>query len=196
MSDDGPPAGMENVDVLGKRTDRAFVLPTDILVFSAYILEQSRLIDRMTQASAQLGDSAAQFYAAKEGETGNPLYQIPGAFAALWTPSTYQQTSLLLGLGSGLGRWSARPFWKYTNEGTRNFTGPWLVRGTAWAPPFGNDFSRAKDALQIPQAPTGVARVNVPPFEFIIGPRPVVKHPEWGSGGGYEFFRGWKFPDE
>ena len=150
----------------------------------------------MMRVSAQLGDAAAQFYAEKESETGNALYAVPGSLAALWTPSTYQRTSLLLGLGSGLGRWPARPFWKYTNEGTRNFSGPWLVRGTTWGAPFGNDFSRAKNALQIPQVPTGVVRVNVSPFEFIIGPRPVVKHPEWGAGGGLEFYRGWKFPDE
>jgi hypothetical protein len=142
------------------------------------------------------GDYAAQYYASQELETGNPLYKIPGVLASLWTPSTYQNTSLLLGIGSGLGRWSARPYWKYTNDGTRNFSGPWLVRGPAWRPPYGNDFSRAKEALQIPQIPTGFVRVDVRPFEFVIGPRPVVKHPEWGAGGGYEFYRGWTFPDE
>jgi hypothetical protein len=150
----------------------------------------------MMEASAQLGDYAAQYYADQESSTGNPLYRLPGTVAALWTPGTYQRTSVLLGVGSGLGRWSARPFWKYTNEGTRNLSGPWLVRGSAWAPPFGKDFARAKDALQIPQTPTGVVRVDVPAFEFIIGPRPVVKHPEWGAGGGHEFFRGWVFPDD
>jgi len=196
LGDDGSSPGIETVDVIGNRISRTFGLPNDILVFSAYTLEQSRLIDRMMSASAELGDYAAQFYADKESETGNPLYAVPGSLAALWTPGTYQQTSLLLGVSSGLGRWSARPFWKYTNEGTRNFTGPWLVRGSAWGPPFGNDFSKAKNALQIPQVPTGVVRVNVSPFEFVIGPRPVVKHPEWGAGGGFEFYRSWKFPDE
>ena len=196
LSDYGPAYGIENIDVAAKRLNGPIALPADILLFSAYTLEQSRLIDRMMRASAQLGDAAAQFYAEKESETGNGLYAVPGSLAALWTPSTFQRTSLLLGFGSGLGRWSARPFWKYTNEGTRNFTGPWLVRGTTWGAPFGNDFSRAKNALQIPQVPTGVVRVNVSPFEFIIGPRPVVKHPEWGAGGGLEFYRGWKFPDE
>jgi hypothetical protein len=148
------------------------------------------------QASTQLGEDAVNHYIAKEAETGNPLYRVPGTLASLWTPHTVRQTSLLLGLGSGLGRWSARPFWKYTNEGTRNFTGPWLVRGSAWGPPYGTGFANAKNALQIPQPPTGVVRVDVPSFEFVIGPRPAVKHPEWGEGGGFEFYRGWKFPDE
>jgi hypothetical protein len=102
---------------------------------------------------------------------------------------------MLLGVGSGLGRWSARPFWKYTNSNTRNFTGPWLVRGNGWGPPYGDKFNSAKNALQIPQTPSGVVRVDVPNFEFVAGPRPVSIHPEWGDGGGSEYFRGWEFPE-
>jgi hypothetical protein len=188
--------GIEVINVDGKAIKNEPALPPDISFFAVYNLEQSRLIDRMMHASTQLGDDAVNHYIAKEAETGNPLYRVPGAMAALWTPYTAKQTSLLLGLGSGLGRWSARPFWKYTNEGTRNFSGPWLVRGSAWSPPYGTTFTNARNALQIPQTPTGVVRVDVPPFEFVIGPRPAVKHPEWGEGGGLEFYRGWTFPDE
>jgi RHS repeat-associated protein len=192
----GSPSGMEQVVVTGKRLHETSNLPADMLMYAVYTAEQSQLIDRMMQMSVMFGDYAAQFYANQESETGNPLYRIPGTLASLWTPSTFQKTAFLLGIGSGLGRWSARPFWKYINEGTRNFTGPWLVRGPAWRPPYGSEFLRAKEALQIPQAPTGFVRVDVRPFEFVIGPRPVVKHPEWGAGGGYEFYRGRWFPDE
>jgi hypothetical protein len=155
----------------------------------------SEAIDRMYAASTRLGEAAVEHYVSQENATGNPLYRIPGAAAALWTPSTAPLTSMLLGVGSGLGRWSARPFWKYINSGTRNLSGPWLARGNGWGPPYGTQFSSAQNALQIPQTPTGVVRVNVPHFEFVAGPRPVVMHPEWGNGGGSEYFRGWEFPE-
>jgi len=45
------------------------------------------------------GDSAAQYWADKQVETGNPLYAIPGLFASLWTPCTSDKTFATLSIG-------------------------------------------------------------------------------------------------
>jgi RHS repeat-associated protein len=42
------------------------------------------------------GDSAAQFWADKQEQTGNWLYAIPGGLASLWTPCVSNQTFLSL----------------------------------------------------------------------------------------------------
>jgi hypothetical protein len=186
---------MPDLVVTASRLPGDFAMPADFQLAVLYNVHLSDLIDRMYRASTQLGEAAVEHYVSQERETGNPLYRIPGAAAALWTPSTAPYTSMLLGVGSGLGRWSARPYWKYTNSGTRNFTGPWLARGNGWDPPYGERFPAAQNALQIPQIPRGVVRVDVPHFEFVAGPRPVAMHPEWGDGGGSEYFRGWSFPE-
>jgi hypothetical protein len=145
----------------------------------------------MMRASAQVGDAAAQFYADKESETGNPLYSVPGSLAALWTPSTYQQTSLLLGVSSGLGRWSARPFWQYYPADSRGYRSTWLTRGAGWSPPYrpGND---AASNLSLPAYNPGNAVRPVYPhwYEYIRGPRVVGPQPSFGShavGGGLEY---------
>jgi len=191
LSGNGPPPEMENVDVVGRRIRETFILPVDIAFFAAYTTEQSRLIDGMMQASARLGDHAAQYYASQESATGNPLYRVPGTFAALWTPGTYQQTSLLLGLGSGLGRWSARPFWQYYPADARGYRSTWLTRGPGWSPPYrpGND---AASMLSLPAYNPGNAVRPVYPhwYEYIRGPRVVDPQPSFGShaaGGGLEY---------
>jgi RHS repeat-associated protein len=48
------------------------------------------------------GEAAAQYWADRLVETGNPLYWIPGSFASLWTPCTSDKTALTLGGASGL----------------------------------------------------------------------------------------------
>ena len=47
-------------------------------------------------AGEQYGDSAAQYWANKQVETGNYLYAIPGALASLWTPETSGSTAATL----------------------------------------------------------------------------------------------------
>ena len=42
------------------------------------------------------GSDALSYYASQWATTGNPLWAIPGAFAALWTPETYQATGWTL----------------------------------------------------------------------------------------------------
>ena len=111
-------------------------MPTDIAFFAAYNLWQFQLIDRMMDGSTHLGESAVNHYIAKEEETGNALYRVPGTVAALWTPYTARYTSMLFGLGTGLGRWSARPFWQYYPAEARGYRSTWLTRGRGWSPPY------------------------------------------------------------
>lgn len=42
------------------------------------------------------GEEALALYAQRWSETGNPLWGVPGTFAALWTPETYQRTGWTL----------------------------------------------------------------------------------------------------
>ena len=54
-------------------------------------------------AGESYGDSAAQFWANKMVQTGNPLYMIPGLFASLWTPCTSDDTFAVLSAGNAAG---------------------------------------------------------------------------------------------
>jgi hypothetical protein len=193
--DTTPNGDPEEIVVSAQRSHPMPVMPADFALLATYNLAQSWLMAELLEISTAYGEDAVNYYVGRESETGNALYRIPGMLAALWTPGTARITGLVLGLGTGLGAWSGRPFWKYTNAGTRNLTGPWLARGLWWSPPYGTGFQQAQRALQIPQVPTGVVRVHVSPFEFVSGPRPAVMHPEWGTGGGFEYFRGWGFPE-
>ncbi|MDQ3525876.1 MAG: hypothetical protein M3451_12605, partial [Chloroflexota bacterium] len=52
---------------------------------------------------AEAGDSAAQYWAGKHVESGNPLYAAAGMLASLWTPDTALETTITLG-GGAIGR--------------------------------------------------------------------------------------------
>jgi len=67
-------------------------------------------------AGEAYGDSAAQYWADRANQTGNPLYHIPGALASLWTNCTSDETALTL--GSGLFARIIGPF------GSRGMRGP------------------------------------------------------------------------
>jgi hypothetical protein len=68
------------------------------------------------------GDSAAQYWANKQVETGNGLYIIPGMLASLWTPETAAATAITLGTG-GLGGIKAIP--QGLALGWKNTVGIW-----------------------------------------------------------------------
>jgi RHS repeat-associated protein len=70
------------------------------------------LFDGLVPAGECYGDSAAQYWADLAIETGNPLYHIPGAFAALWTPTTSDETAAVL-----VGGYAARIFGPFSPRG-------------------------------------------------------------------------------
>lgn len=147
------------------------------------------------------GESAVDFYADILADPSIPWWHwktvgaaLGGTFASLWTPCTSDYTVMTLDLaaGAGVARHIAKPYWRYVGPKS-NPNSRWLVRG--WNPPYGSDFGRAKDALQIPNMPTGVERVNVRLLEPVRGPRSARLHPEWGSGRGPEHYRAWSWPE-
>ena len=91
-----------------------------------------------------------------------------------------------------------QPYWKYTRTGPQNIYnsegnvayGTWLTRG--FNKPYGHNWKLAKEKLQLPKISNKVTPVKVPWNKWVSGPRPAIKHPEWGSGGVYEWkIGGW-----
>ena len=145
------------------------------------------------------GDSAAQYWAEKYINQNDNIiqkyfYGLMGSLASLWTPCTSDETALTLAPTGALGKWLGRPFWRYIGPKS-NPLSPWMTRGPGWSAPYGNNFDKAKDALQMPFKPTNVVEVNVSWYKPIRGPRRVIKHPEWGTGGGVEYSKGWRWPE-
>ena len=70
------------------------------------------LIGGRVNAGESYGDAAAQYWADKAIETGNPLYNFPGAIAALWTPCTSDATAATLFVG-----YAARVFGPFSPRG-------------------------------------------------------------------------------
>ncbi len=67
-------------------------------------------------AGESYGEYAAQYWADRQVETGNPLYYVPGLLASLWTPETSNKTALTLAGGymaRVLGPFSPRGLPKY-----------------------------------------------------------------------------------
>ncbi|MBX9893671.1 MAG: hypothetical protein K2Y09_00620 [Nitrosomonas sp.] len=90
--------------------------------------------------------------------------------------------------GGGILNKLRMPYWRYVGPKS-NQNSPWMTRG--YKPPYGHDMAKAKDKLQLPNMPTHVQKVDVPWWQPVRGPRPARNHPEWGSGGGPEYSRGW-----
>ena len=89
-------------------------------------------------------------------------------------------------------------YWKYyqadpMGNPITNPEGPWLTGKNQLTPPYGTDYQTAQSQLQIPNEngpPNQVGPVFVPRSEPVAGPRPAVLYPEYGSGGGQEYYRG------
>jgi len=97
------------------------------------------------------------------------------------------QQDLLIG---AIGYDAALPYWRYVGP---NSGSGWLTRG--WKSPYGDNFEAARNALQIKDPVNAVERVRVPFYKPVTGPRPAVLHPEYGEGGGLEWYKGIKFPN-
>ena len=61
------------------------------------------LFGGLVNAGECFGANAAQYWADKQLATDNPLYAIPGALAALWTPGTSDDTFAALSAAASLG---------------------------------------------------------------------------------------------
>lgn len=108
--------------------------------------------------------------------------------------SLLDPVNYLGGIGSGALKWLNRPYWRYVSPDS-NPASPWMTRGNGWKPPYGRDFDKASDALQMPFKPMDVKRIDVPWYEPVRGPRPALKYPDLGKGGGPEYAKGWTWPD-
>lgn len=154
------------------------------------------LFNGAVNAGEAYGQAALNQYADILTDPDSAWYEqagaaVGGAFAALWTPCTSDATFITLSTAAGAGAWARQPYWRYVGPRSGP-NGQWLTRG--WRPPYGTDYARAKDALQLPHSPTGVVRVRPRLFEPVAGPRTVSGNPGLGSGGGTEYYRGWWFP--
>ncbi len=140
------------------------------------------------------GQSALDYWANQASQADNPLaggfYNLMGGFAALWTPCSSNSTAGVLGGGTLRARLLGG-FSKYIGQGS-NPNGGYLTRGIN--PPYGRNFDLAQDKLQLPNKPYDVRPVRVPWWEYVVGPRPATGNPQFGKGGGDEYFRGNKFP--
>ena len=67
-------------------------------------------------AGESYGEEAAQYWADLAVKTGNPLYNIPGAVASLWTPCTSDATASTL-----IGAYGLRVFGPFTTRGVPRF---------------------------------------------------------------------------
>jgi hypothetical protein len=70
----------------------------------------------------------------------------------------------------------------------------WLLVSTSSKAPYAS-MSAAKQALQLPSMPTAYQAVKVPFWKPVVGSRSVWKNTQWGTGGGKEWYQGWRFPD-
>jgi RHS repeat-associated protein len=146
------------------------------------------LVRGLINAGESYGEDAAQYWADRLVETGNPLYWIPGSFASLWTPCTSDETALTLLGASGLGRYLARPFWQYFPAGNAEYLSTWLTRGWGWKPPYAVGPQAVEKLALPPYNPATAVRPANPPslWRYVAGPRRV--EPSYSQpGGGWEY---------
>ena len=146
----------------------------------------------------EAGDDAAQYWALRV--VSSEWYEDPTAraglfFSVLWTDETAVNTALSLGTGgvSAVSHFSRIGYYRYV--GPKSLAGSkWLLSSTSSAAPYAS-MSAAKQALQLPYLPVAYQAVKVPFWKPVVGPRAVWKNPQWGAGGGKEWYQGFRFPD-
>jgi len=141
----------------------------------------------------QAGENAAQYWADRHVQTGNPLYAVPGVLAALWTPDTAVSTAVTLGTAGLASIHATRPYWQYFPAGNAGYSSSWITRGLGWKPPYAPGTQAAEKLSLPPYNPgTAVRPVEVPWWQPVRGPRPV--EPQFGKpGGGVEYKKGWSW---
>jgi RHS repeat-associated protein len=139
-------------------------------------------------------DEAEMYWAKKYVTSSNPVesavYGVLGATSALWDHCTSDTTFSILSTAYGGGKFFSKDFYRYVGPQS-NPAGRWLVLGK---PPYGNNYFLAKDALQLPHMPNQLVKAKVPWWQPVTGPRPALLNPQWGTGGGSEWYAGWRFP--
>jgi hypothetical protein len=133
---------------------------------------------------------AAQYWADRAAQTGNWLYNIPGALAALADPCHAQKTAAVLAIAQGAGTYLGRPYWQYYPKSNPAYDSRWMTRGWGWSPPYPPG-PEAVERLALPpwNDATAVREVSPSPFEYVAGPRPST--PNYGQpGGGTEYRSG------
>ncbi|NJD33106.1 MAG: hypothetical protein FIB04_14605 [Gammaproteobacteria bacterium] len=184
-------APLEEVVVNGSRIESPIPLPVDIGYVVGVNVAVYEAASAAFDASTQAGADAAQYYADRETESGNPLYAVPGSLAALWTPDTAMETVVVLGAASGIGQWSSRPFWQYYPAENPAYRSTWLTRGAGWEPPYATGSEAAANLSLPPYNPgTAVRSVRPPWYQYVRGPRISDPQPAmgpWATGGGTEY---------
>src|SRR5690606_11104785 len=146
----------------------------------------------------EAGDSAAQYWASRVVNSEWHEDQTARAglfFSALWTDETAANTAFTLGTAgvSAVSYFSRLGYFRYIGPNS-NPASRWILAGTSAKAPF-TSMSAAKQALQLPYMPTTYQAVVVPWWRPVVGPRLVWRNPQWGTGGGKEWYQGWRFPD-
>jgi RHS repeat-associated protein len=164
-----------------------------------WIDPEGLLLGGCINAGEAYGEAAAQYWADRLNETGNPLYWIPGSVASLWTPNTSDETALTLLGAYGISRYLARPFWQYFPADRAEYSSTWLTRGWGWKPPYTLG-PQAVEKLALPpyNPATAVRPVNPPWHRFVGGPDRVPRYtnPDYPGysqpGGGIQYkIGGW-----
>jgi len=146
-------------------------------------------------AGEAYGEYAAQYYADITIDPCASSWKKAGAwvgglFASLWTPETSNDTFLTLLPSGAVGKWFARPFWRYVGpHSSKAIT--WVTRGWGWKSPFGTNFVKAAEKLHLLEyggVPTDVIKVPYRMLKPIAGPRLVRA---WGKyTGAVEYYYG------
>ncbi len=96
------------------------------------------------------GQEALEWYVQRWVETGNPLWAVPAAIAALWTPETYQRTAWALLTAHSLSGWAAR-------------TGPWAGKVVLHRPHAGGPHQYWHIQIMIRTGKHITRHIRIPP---------------------------------
>jgi hypothetical protein len=130
------------------------------------------------------GKYALDYYTMMWSQTGDWWWVVGGGFAALWTPSTYQQTGWTLVSGVQYATQLAKTsFWQYYPKGVNNYPSKYFTSSKTGKPPFSLG-TQAQQKLSLPEynPATAVKEIKVNPFQYIKGPGKVP--PANGQPGG------------
>ena len=109
---------------------------------------------------------------------------------ALWHGSLAVGQIALSATAAFGGNNVAHPYYRYVGAGSKSLgKGAWLARGTFGRAPYGSNFAKAVNKLQIPPQSMVDDVVRAPGVwkQYVAGPRRVTGNAQWGAGGGWEY---------